>query len=374
MRRKNGFTLIEALVYTAMLAFILAGLYTMIIYYKNVSSTEQARVRLMQESRFVLSNLSEELKDAGAVLTLLNTGGFLKATPYFNGIFPLNNTNFADGIIIAKGEPNAVTKLTSNFDPSSSTQLSVENTYRKDISGSVFAWSVGDKGIVINQDGYYVFYVASVTANTISIRSTAVYYSGLLNTTNYKDNLIKPSTQNGDNIIYNSGTPVIKLYSFSIYLIQQRYDSDKKRNIRRLIRITDTKGQADALNNNTVVKGVEADNIWDLQIIYNVIPDLNDPTTEIDFCAKDNNKWNNPIENPCSNDTGCTSFFIYIRTKQLKEITIRLVMITDDYSGKGNIVNQIPIIGDENQYTLTGPYKARLLTISVDPRNFNIIL
>ncbi len=372
--RDRGFTLMEALVYTAMMAFILAGLYTMIIYYKNVSSTEQSRVRLMQESRFVLSNLSEELKDAGAVLTLLNTGGFIKTTPYFNGIFPLNNTNFADGIIIAKGEPNAVTKLTSNFTPSSSTQLSVETTYRKDISGNVYAWSVGDKGIVITQNGYYVFYVTGVTANSLSIRASAVYYSGLLNTTNYKDKLIQPVTQNGNSIVYPSGTPVIKLYSFSIYLVQQMYDQSKKRNVRKLIRITDTKGQADALNNSTVVKGVEAENVWDLQIIYSVIPDLNNPSTEMDYCAKDSNKWTNPIENPCANETSCSGFLNYIRIKQLKEVTIRVVMLTDDYSGKGNITNQIPIIGDENQYTLTGAYKARVLTISVDPRNFNIIL
>ena len=372
--KKRGFTLIEALVYTAMMAFILAGLYTMIIYYKNVSTTEQSRVRLMQESRFVLSNLSEELKDAGAVLTLLNTGGFLKTTPYFNGIFPLNNTNFADGIIIAKGEPNAVTSLTSNFNPSSSTQLSVKTTYRKDITGNVYAWSVGDKGLVITQDGYYVFYVTGVNANSLSIRGSAVYYSGLLNTTNYRDKLIQPTTQSGNNIVYPSGTPVIKLYSFSIYLVKQVYDQEKKRNVRKLIRITDTKGQADALNNSTVVKGVEAENIWDIQIVYTIIPDLNDLTTEVDYCAKDPNKWTNPFENPCSNNNNCETFIDSIRQKQLKEVTIRVVMLTDNYSGKGNITNKIPVIGDENQYTLTGAYKARILTISVDPRNFNIIL
>ncbi len=374
MRKNKGFTIVEALVYTAMMAFILGGLYTMIIYYKNVSTTEQSRVRLIQESRFVLSNLSEELKDAGAVLTLLNTGGFLKATPYFNGIFPLNNTNFPDGIIIAKGEPNAVTSLTSNFNPSSSTQLSVETTYRKDVTGNIYAWSVGDKGIVITQNGYYVFYVTGVNANSLSIRASAVYYSGLLNTTNYKDKLIQPATQNGNNIIYPSGTPVIKLYSFSIYLVQQVYDQSKNRNVRRLIRITDTKGQADALNNTAVVKGVEAENIWDLQIVYTIFPDLNDITTEMDYCAKDPNKWTNPIENPCASDNNCPTFLNYIRQKQLKEMTIRVVVITDDYSTKTSIANQIPVIGDENKYTLTGPYKARILTISVDPRNFNIIL
>ncbi len=371
---KKGYTLIEALVYTLMMAFILVGLYTMIIYYKNVSATEQARVRLIQESRFVLSNLSEELKDAGAVLTLLNTGSFLKDSPYFNGIFPLNNTNYPDGIIIAKGEPNAVTKLTANFSPSSSTQLSVENTYRKDVTGNVYAWNVGDKGVVINKDGYYVFYVTGVTASSISIRSSAVYYSGLLNSGNYKDNVIKPSTLTGKNITYSSGTPVIKLYSFSIYLVQQKYDPDKKRNVRKFIRITDTKEQADALNNTTVVKGVEAENIWDLQIIYTIIPDLNNPTSEMNFGAKDSTRWTNPIENPCADDTSCTSFLNFIRSKQLKEVTLRVVMITDDYSAKGEIITQIPVIGDENQYTLKGPFKPRILTISVDPRNFNIIL
>ena len=37
-------------------------------------------------------------------MTLVNTGGFLTVPPYFNGIYPLNNTDFSDGVILASGD------------------------------------------------------------------------------------------------------------------------------------------------------------------------------------------------------------------------------------------------------------------------------
>jgi hypothetical protein len=376
MINKKGFSLVEALVYTFILAIVLAGLYSMIIYYRNLETTEQARVRMQQESRFILSDLMIALKDAGSVLTLENTGSFLKRTPYFNGIFPLNNTNFADGLIIAKGDPDAVTKLTTNFNPSSST-IQVENTLRKD-NPSLSAWSIGDKGIVINENGYYVFYVTGVSANQISIRNTAVYYSGLLNTTNYIDHLISPATSTGKNIIYSSDTPVIKLYDFTIYLVQEKNDPEKKRKIRELIKITDAKDQADVLNSSVPVKGVAAENIWDIQFIYTIITDLNNPSsTQTNYCASSSNSWINPISNPCVdiNSTNCKNFTSDIRNKKLKEITLRVVMLTDNYSGKGTVINKIPPIGDEATYTLpTGKYSYKLYTLKVAPRNFNIIM
>ncbi len=376
---KKGFSLMEAMVYTFILAIVLAGLYTMIIYYRNVESTEQARVRMQQESRFVLSDFMLALKDAGAVLTLENTGSFLKKTPYFNGVFPLNNNNFPDGIIIAKGDPDAVTKLTANFTPSSSTNIQVESTMRKD-NPTAYAWSVGDKGIVINDTGYYIFYVTAVQNNQLSVRATSVYYSGLLNTDHYVDRLIDPATSGntGKNITYSSGIPVIRLYDFAIYLVKETYDNNLKRNTRQLIKITDTQDQANVLNSSRVEKGIAAENVWDIQFIYTVITDLNNPTTtQTNYCATNSANWTNPITNPCASisSTNCKNFYNDIRNKSLKEITIRAVILTDNYSGKGSFVNKVPAMGDENGYTLpSGKYTYKLYTLKVAPRNFNIIL
>ncbi len=376
MINKKGFTLVEALVYMFILAIVLAGLYSMIIYYRNVETTEQARVRRQQESRFTLSEFSTDLKDAGAVLTLENTGSFLKKTPYFNGIFPLNNTNFADGIIIAKGDPNAVTKLTANFNPSGTT-LQVENTKRKD-NPSLSAWTVGDKGIVINENGYFVFYVTGVNNTSLNIRATSVYYSGLLSTTKYKDNLISPATTKGNNINYQTDTPVIRLYNFSIFLVQEKNDTIQKRKIRELIKITDTKSQSNPLTSTTAEKGVVAENIWDIQLIYTTITKIDDPiNTQKNYCASDNTKWKNPIPNPCvsGGSNTCTNFLDDIRNKLLKEVTIKIIALTDNYSGKGAITNRVPAIGDESSYTLTkGKYTYKLFTLNIAPRNFNIIM
>ena len=111
MDKRKGFSLVEAMVVLVLMLIIMSAVYMMIMYYRDVSGTEQARVRQTQESRFLLSVFSSELKNAGAVMTLVNTGGFLTMPPYFNGIYPLNNTDVPDGVIVASGDPNAVSKL-----------------------------------------------------------------------------------------------------------------------------------------------------------------------------------------------------------------------------------------------------------------------
>ena len=73
MERRKGFTLVETLAYTFIMSLVLAGIYTMIVYYRNVSGTEQSRLRAQQESRFLLTQLANELKDAGSILTLSHT-------------------------------------------------------------------------------------------------------------------------------------------------------------------------------------------------------------------------------------------------------------------------------------------------------------
>ena len=275
MNRRKGFSLVEALVVMVLMILIMSAIYMMIMYYRDVSGTEQARVRQTQESRYLLSVFSSELKNAGAVMTLVNTGGFLTVPPYFNGIYPLNNTDFSDGVILASGDPNAVSKLTSAVDPSNDLVLQVNNTVADP------AWAVGDQGMLIGPAGFYVFSVESVTASSITMEGTPVYYSGLLNTTHYDD----PETVMGNALEYPVNAPVMRLGDFSIYLVQERYDAAKMRQVRDMVRVSDCAGFGDVLTNPNpaIVKGVIAENIWDMQLVYTSYPNFPDVATKDDF-------------------------------------------------------------------------------------------
>ncbi|NIO84453.1 MAG: hypothetical protein GTN53_28415, partial [Candidatus Aminicenantes bacterium] len=153
-RNQSGFSLIETLVTMTMFFFILYGVYAMISHYGDVTRTEHSRIRMQQESRYLMASFTGEIKEAGAVLTLANTPAFLKEKPYFNGIFPLNQTAFPDGIIIATGDPEATTKLAQPFNGGASV-LTVKNAevpgYDPGLplyANNVLPWLKGDKGIV----------------------------------------------------------------------------------------------------------------------------------------------------------------------------------------------------------------------------------
>ena len=123
-RSQSGFSLIETLVTMTMFFFILYGVYAMISHYGAVTQTEHSRIRMQQESRYLMASFASEIKEAGALLTLADMQTFLGRPqgklPYFNGIYPLNQTAFPDGIIVATGDPEAVTRLTAPFNGGSS--------------------------------------------------------------------------------------------------------------------------------------------------------------------------------------------------------------------------------------------------------------
>jgi len=370
---KRGITLVEVLIYLAIMSLILAALFSTILSSNKLSTTEEARVKLQQESRYLLSNLTAGIKDSGSVLSISNTSSFLSSPPCFNGIQPLNNgdtNSYSDGIIIAKGDPNAVTKTTTTFNSSSSTSIQVETTERKDIPGTS-AWQIGDKGIIINDTGYYIFSVTGVATNTLTIRNSPVYYSGLLSTSYYDDFLDSSDFfgQKGNSINYTTGIPVIKLDYFAIYLMED--GEGQKKN---LIKVTDTKGASDPLNSSNVIKGVEASNIFDLQIIYTM---RDNDGNIFNYCALDNNKWPNPISEPCSDTSSadCTNFIEAIRNKILREVTIRIIMLSDEYRTDENITQTTtPTIGDMSPKSLIGDFTHRIFTISINPRNYNVLL
>jgi len=363
MRGRKGFSLVEAMVVLVLMVFIMSSVYLMIMYFRDVSGTEQAKVRQTQESRYLLSVFSSELKNAGSVLTLANTGSFLSASPYFNGIYPINNTDFPDGVILASGDPNAVCKLTAEADVSGSgTILQVNNTIADP------DWADGDHGILIGPDGFYVFSVAAggVGTSTLTLEDTPVYYSGLLNTTNYIDPGSPAGT--GNIVTYPVNAPVMRLSDFSIYLIDERDDAAKGRNVRELVRVTDCKGIAGVLENNDPVngpvKGVIAENVWDMQLAYTAYPNFPDVTTKNDFFTSTGS----------SDPDALLNLLKAIRSKTFKEITVNVVALTDDYPGKGSVTYQLPLLADNanDEKTITGKFNYKTYSFLIEPRNYNI--
>ncbi len=351
MKNRKGFTLVESMVAMIIMILVMSSIYMMIMYYRDVAGTEQARVRQTQESRFLLSVFSSEVKNAGAVMTLTNTGGFLSVPPYFNGIYPLNNTAFPDGIVVANGDPNAVSKLITAATPSDGT-LYLNNTI------ATPAWAIGDQGILIGPEGLYVFSVANLSANSIEMEATPVYYSGLLNTANYND----PETVMGNAVNYPAGSPVMRLGEFSIYLVQERYDGLKGRNVRELVRVTDCNGDGDVLSDaSTATKGVIAENVWDLQLVYTSYPNFpNDIASRVDY-----------FSNGGSSDLG--NLLTALRLKTIKEVTANVVALTDDYPGKGTITYPLPLLADRAATSLpAGKFNYKTYSFLIQPRNFNI--
>jgi prepilin-type N-terminal cleavage/methylation domain-containing protein len=355
MSARKGFTLVETMVVMVIMVLVMSSIYMMILYYRDVAGTEQARVRQTQESRYLLSVFSSELKNAGAVMTLVNTGSFLSTPPHFNGIYPLNNDDFADGVILACGDPNAVGKLVSEADMSTDTALSLN------VLTSNPPWADKDKGILIGPSGYYVFEVLGTpSGTTLTIRPQAVYYSGLLNTAHYVD-----SEASGKNMVYPANAPVMRLDDFSIYLVQQRYDGVKGRNIRELVRVSDCGGDiADVLGDASgrVVKGVIAENIWDLQLSYIAYPSFPDVVTSESYFSN-------------GGLTDLSALLNTLRLKTMKEVLVNVVALTDDYAGRGTVTYQLPQLADRDPETLpAGKYNYRTLRFRVQPRNFNIKL
>lgn len=357
MRGRKGFSLVEAMVVLVLMVLIMSSVYLMIMYFRDVSGTEQAKVRQTQESRYLLSVFSSEIKNAGAVMTLANTGGFLTVPPFFNGIYPINNIDFPDGVILASGDPNAVSKLTSAWAPSSGNSLLLNNTIADP------DWADGDHGILIGPDGFYVFSVAAggVGTSTLTLEDTPVYYSGLLNTTHYID----PASPKGNTVIYPVNAPVMRLADFSIYLVNERYDAAKGRNVRDLVRISDCKDKGTENDifgaASTAVKGVITENVWDMQLAYTAYPNFPDVTTKNDFFTS-------------SGSSDPDALLTAIRRKAFKEITVSVVALTDDYPGKGSITYQLPLLADNanDEKTITGKFNYKTYSFLIEPRNYNI--
>ncbi len=392
-QKEAGFSIIEMMVTMMIFFFILWGLYSMVSQYGQTTRTEQARVRLSQESRGFIGFFSEELKKAGSALTITYTQKYnMGGDPFFNGIYPLNNTDFADGIIVASGDPDAMTSVHKDYEFSSGDQeiyvktgsvnlpmpdgLDVskpEDFYKFD----THPWTAGDRGIIIGKDGYLVFRVTEVDRNNdkLTIRDDPIYYSGLLNCDHYQD---VQATQ-GNAVTYPGGSPVIRLSSFSIYVFREVTKAHLNRNIRQLIRVTDAHNTADVFqlisqypNDASII----SENIWNLQISYILYNNFG--AANQDTAIDPGNQY---FALPGS-ATDLGTLMANIRTLALKQIDIRVVSITDQLAGEnsGSQNNlSVPRVFDYDKEYLSGggnvagKYSYRIQDISVEPKNYNII-
>jgi Tfp pilus assembly protein PilW len=382
--RASGFSLFETVITMALFLFIMAGVYIMIAHYGDVTRTEHSRVRMSQESRYMMSAFTSEVKEAGSLLTLSHTSSFLKGKePYFNGIFPLNNTNFPDGVIIATGDPEASTKLTQELG-AGGTILTVKKVVPDeydpslpDYENEVLPWRAGDKGIVVGNAGFLVFAVTAVdtTGNTITTRALPVYYSGLLNT--YADpsktyGYIDPeySKTKGNSVTYAENSPVIRLTNFSIYLFREIPHATADRNIRQFIRVTDAMGQEDVLaSTSTAELSVISENIWDMQISYIAYEDFKtaDRHTALDT--------NHHYFAGGMSSTLVSNLLADIRNRNLKQVNVGIVSLTDEFEGRGGRAPRVPRMADRPAYNLpSGKYSFKIMSVSIGLRNFNVML
>ncbi len=370
-QNEKGFSLIESLITASVFLIVLAGVYLMVFHYAEVSRTEQSRRRMQQESRFLTSHFASELKNAGAVLTYISSISFSGATSYFNGISPLNSDNYAnypDGIIIAAGDPEAVTTLNGDYTTGDET-MNVESTevavYNESDPNENPPWGTGDKGIILDPNRYYVFYVEDADPGILSIRAESVYYSGLLQTTNYED-----APQMGKGFTYPDKAPVIRLANFSIYLFREiPHNRKKSQMIRQLVRVTDAKDNADVLSASSPAEvSIISENIWDMQITYTAYPTFDDTITPDTAIDPDHHYFAGP-----SSSTVFGDLMTDIRIKYLKKLNIFIVSLSDEFSGKGTVKHRVPALGDQNWYYLpSGKYAFKILSLEIEPRNYNI--
>lgn len=294
-RNRAAFTLVEMLIALGVTSIIMAGTYLLILTNQRQQVREDRLRNLVSDTRNVQSFLTTDFRSAGAVLSMFHTQNHVADEVPFNGIQPLNNEDYPDGVILAAGDPSTVTSLTSSFTPGTG-NLNVNRT--TDADGN-YQWQAGDCGLVMSRDGYYIFSVTAVTTSTLSIRGTSVYYSGLLSSAHYDDFVDDQYGTKGNAVTYNIEAPVVRLEYFRIYLVRTEGD-----NTLTLTLTTDTEDTADIENNETNTMNIPLlENLYDLQMDY-----VTQDAAPIFWASLRGAGSNEP--DPCSNatDTKCVDF------------------------------------------------------------------
>lgn len=354
---QRGFTLVEMLIATTLMVVVFISIFSVMIASQRTHNTENRRLDMNQAGRGIDQFLVEPCREAGAVLTMLNTTTFLGAVPQFNGILPLYNPAnlgaYPDGIMVASGDPNAITSLTGSFNAGGET-VSVITTKLKPepASGDPYAWHAGDFGLISRADSFYIFRVkADVTSDTsLLVASTPAYRSGLLASTNYTD----PTSVN--TTPYLAGSPVMRLDNFALFLVRSETNGS-----RTLVMVNDFNGVNLAANLSTAPTFITTGNrmIGPVPILPN-IQDL-----QISYILSDGTVV---LSGPAA--------WAALQNKIVRAIRFEMLLRTQEAtetSGSG-ISYRKPVMGDsaDSGQILTGRYHYHFLTREVGLRNYPI--
>jgi hypothetical protein len=111
---------------------------------------------------------------------------------------------------------------------------------------------------------------------------------------------------------------------------------------------------------STSEKGVIAENVWDMQLVYSSYPDFPNIATRVDYFTD-------------GGSSVLDDLLTALRTKSVKEVTINVVALTDDYPGKGTVTLPLPLLADRDAASLPpGKFNYKTYSFIIQPRNFNI--
>lgn len=370
---KRGFSLVEMMVSMTIMLFVMIALITLIMTEQSLNLTEGRKLDMNQGARVIEQILYDGFRSAGSVLSLANTPVLLGGPNLpFNGIYPLNNSGYPDGVILAAGDPQALTRLTNDFAPGS-TLLNVitVNVPPDGVHAAASAWHDKDLGLIMRPDGYYVFQVSAEPAvgdTQLAVRTTPAYYSGLLDTAHYNDACDEQLGIAGNSGNYLSESPVVRLDYFNIFLVRTEADGS-----RTLTLTTDCEGVGDIFA-NPITDGRAIPilpNIEDLQIEY-----LTHDTPPVIWAGSD------PANaDPCTagneNAGNCPAFYSQFYTKNISSARIFVLLRTEEERNKhegSGIVFAKPAMGDTPGAELpVGRYHYTYMQYEVLIRNYNNI-
>jgi prepilin-type N-terminal cleavage/methylation domain-containing protein len=352
---QQGFSLAEMMVSLTVMLIIIVAIFSIIVAEQATHLTEGRKLDMNQGGRVIEQMLTEGFRSSGSVLSLANTPVLLGSTTLpFNGIYPLNNNNYPDGVILASGDPMALARLTLDFN-AGDPQVNIPTVNLPD--GSDVAWHEDDFGLIMRNDGYYVFRVTTTPAlgaTVLSVRTSSAYYSGLLATANYTDT--GPSGLGA----YPAGNPVVRLDFFNIFLVRTEDDLS-----RTLTLSVDCEDEADVLANPSATRGTPIlPNIEDIQIEYvaKVVP----PAVLPDVWAGSDTAF------PGNGADFYNQFF----RKSIASARIFVLLRTEEERNKragSGITYRKPVMGDVAATTLAvGRYHYAYMQYQVLIRNYNL--
>jgi type II secretory pathway pseudopilin PulG len=366
--RGLGFTLVEMMVALTIMLFVIIALISLIISTQRTHLTEGRKLDMNQGSRLIEQLLYDNFRSSASVLSLANTPTLLSSTVIpFNGVFPLNNVAYPDGVILAAGDPYGLTRLTADFTPG---QQLVNVVTVNLADNSDVAWHENDMGLVMRTDGYLVFRVTATPnlgATQLTARATPVYFSGLLNTANYNDSSDERFGTTGYNVTYPGGSPVVRLDAFTILLT--RTEADGTRTLTLTNDCDGVQGDIFSLPITDTRAIPVLPNIGDLQIEY-LTHDV-----PVQIWAGSEAARADPCPAGSEGSGSCQDFYSQFFTRNISAARIHVLLRTEEEREKrstSGVVFSKPRMGDAPAAMLpVGRFHYSYMQYEVLIRNFN---